>query len=351
MLSSFTKRPAECTIVVGMSGGVDSSVTAALLQRSGFNVVGVTLQLSNSEKKVKSCCSDKDIQDAHDVAIHMGFPHYVLDYVDSFKAGVIDNFVEEYAAGFTPSPCVRCNQRIKFGDLLHFAKKVGADAVATGHYAKHILCDNQIMLARPKDIAKDQTYFMAMVNRDVINMIRFPLGPYLKPEVRQIAADLGLAIANKGDSQDLCFIQNGSYRDILKEIGQKAGRGIIVNSDDEVLGYHDGVHNYTVGQRKGIEISNGPWFVIKIIANENKVVVGRQSELLRDSFEVDQVNLMTDHMPDQVLVQVRARHKPVLGSLIGSTVHLHEPTTSIAPGQISAFYDGDTLLGGARILR
>lgn len=346
--TSFDKDPQDCTVIVGMSGGVDSSVAASLLHRAGFNVVGVTLKLSQSEARISSCCSDKDIQDAYDVASKMGFTHYTLDYAKHFKEHVVDDFMNEYANGYTPNPCVRCNQKVKFGDLLSFARKINADAIATGHYIKQYVRDGNIELHRPKDVSKDQTYFMSMVARENIRFMRFPLGDYTKSEVRQIAADLNLPVANKKDSQDLCFVQNGTYRDMLAKIASKSGRGMVVNADDEVLGYHDGVQNYTVGQRKGIDIPNGPWFVLKLLPQENKIVVGRRNELFRSQFTIDSLNIMAD-FPETMLAQVRSTHNPVACKVENNIVYLDEPTHSIAPGQICAFYDGTRLLGGGRI--
>ena len=335
-------------VLVGMSGGVDSSVAASLLHSQGHNVVGVTLQLSQGEKQVRSCCSEKDIQDAHEVAMQMGFPHYTIDYSENFKAHVVDDFVDEYKSGRTPNPCVRCNQKIKFGDLMQFAKKIGADYVATGHYVRQ--CD-QNGLHRPKDMNKDQTYFLALVQREYLSMMKFPLGNYYKSEIREMAEQMKLPVANKRDSQDLCFIQNGSYRDILRQIAEKTQQGLFVDVEDNIVGYHDGLENYTVGQRKGVTLPNGPWFVIKIIAEENKVVIGRKEDLMRTSFRIDQVNFIAD-METEMLAQIRARHNPIPCRFDpeSSTVHLTEPTIAVSPGQLCAFYAGDKLLGGGRII-
>lgn len=355
MLQCMTKKinimSKKKLVLVGMSGGVDSSVAAALMHREGYEVVGVTLQLSQAEKKIRSCCSEKDIQDAHDVAMQMGFPHYTIDYSDNFKTHVVDDFVAEYTSGRTPNPCVRCNQKIKFGDLLEFAKKIKADYVATGHYVKHVEKD-EVEFHRPKDANKDQTYFMALVQKEYLPMILFPLGGYYKSEIREIAERLELPVAKKRESQDLCFIQNGSYRDILRKIAEKTNKGVFVDASDNILGYHEGFENYTIGQRKGIEVNDGPWFALKIIAPENKVVIGRKEELSRNSFHIDQVNFLTNTLPKQMLAQVRARHIPVLCEFDPQTsiVHLKEPAMSIAPGQICAFYEGDRLLGGGRII-
>jgi len=350
ILNSFDKSPSNITAIVGMSGGVDSSVTAALMHRAGFKVIGVTLQLSQAEKKIRSCCSEKDIQDAASVASHMGFPHYVLDYSKNFKEQVVDDFISEYNSGSTPSPCVRCNQKIKFGDLLDFATKLKADTVITGHYIKHKYSSGKTTFHRPKDMSKDQTYFMSLVRREVMDMVRFPLGIYTKTEVRQIAKDLDLIVATKSDSQDLCFVQSGSYREILQQLSIKTGKGMIVDLNNNILGSHDGIQNYTVGQRKGLNLPNGPWFVLKIIAEENKVIIGKQSDLERTTFIIDKLNLMVDHLPRELLAQVRARANPVPCKIEDNRVILSEPVTSVAPGQICAFYSGDLLVGGAKIL-
>lgn len=339
-------------VIVGMSGGVDSSVTAALMHQAGFKIIGVTLKLGKTEKKIKSCCSDKDVQDAQDVAISMGFTHYTLDYYENFKEHVVDDFINEYSDGYTPSPCVRCNQKIKFGDLMRFAKKLGAKAVATGHYIKHMQNESgDISFCRAEDHNKDQTYFMSMVKKEYMNFIRFPLGTLTKPQVREIAEELNLSVAKKKESQDLCFIQDGSYRDMLKNLALHENKGVICDLKDNILGYHDGIENYTVGQRKGINISNGPWFVLKLIANENKVVIGRESDLEKSSFHIGEINIMSDEWFSQtgVLVKVRSRHNPIACYINNDEVVLSKPTISIAPGQICAFYFGDKLIGGARI--
>ena len=348
----FNKSLDKCSVLAAMSGGVDSSVCAALMHELGINLTGITLQLSSTE--ITSCCSTSDIKDARDVAIEMGFPHNVLNYAQQFKEHVVDDFVSEYISGRTPSPCIRCNQKVKFGDLMDFANKLEVDAIITGHYVKHVFNPRtrEIEFWRPHDKEKDQTYFMALVPKEQMQKVRFPLGMMNKAEVRKIAKEMNLPVAEKRDSQDLCFIQNGSYRKILEEMAKAGERGIIVNSEDEILGYHDGIQNYTVGQRKKIDVPNGPWFVIKIIPNENKVVVGRHDELARDSFTVDSLNITTDDLDVPLLAQVRARHTPVPCKLNVDTGHvaLLEQTNAIAPGQICAFYTGGRLVGGGRIM-
>lgn len=347
--NSFEKSPENYTIVTAMSGGVDSSVCASLIKECGYNTSGVTLKLSKNE--ITSCCSSSDIKDAQDVAVSMNFPHRVLDYSDNFKKHVVDDFIDEYKNGRTPSPCVRCNEKVKFGDLLDFLLKLGVDIIATGHYVMHRYNKGEIEIWRPKDKHKDQTYFLALVPKDKIQRLRFPLGIYTKPEVREIAADLDLVVATKKDSQDLCFVQSGSYRQILEKIAQDMQAGLFVGIDGEILGYHQGIHNYTVGQRKNIQVSNGPWFVLKIIPEENKVVIGRQEDLRSDNFRVDSLNLTVDGTTE-LLAQVRARHSPVRCILHKNTgeVELLEPAYAVAPGQICAFYLGDRLVGGGRIL-
>ena len=347
MLGDLSQSPDNYSIAVGMSGGVDSSVVGALLTKTGFNIRGVTLKLSGSE--ISSCCSSTDAEDANAVAMKIGFPHIVLDYSSNFKQ-VLNDFVDEYINGRTPSPCVRCNQKIKFGDFLDFVSKLGIDFIATGHYVLHKFDMGEVQLWRPADRNKDQTYFMALVTKTQIQRLRFPLGMYNKPQVRQLATEFGLQVATKKDSQDLCFAA-GNYQEVLEKMSIKMNRGVFVDTHGKILGHHDGIHNYTVGQRKKIDITGGPWFVIKIIAQENKVVIGRHHELEQQSFLIDSLNLTTDELINLV-VQVRARHAPVPCILHKSTgeVELLESTYGVAPGQICAFYSGDRLVGGGRIL-
>jgi tRNA-specific 2-thiouridylase len=346
MLGNLTQKPNNYSITVGMSGGVDSSVVGALLSKSGFQIRGVTLKLNSSE--ISSCCSSSDAEDASAVAMKIGFPHVVLDYSSNFKQ-VLDDFVYEYSHGRTPSPCVRCNQKIKFGDLLDFTSKLGIDFIATGHYVLHKFAGDEVQLWRPKDRNKDQTYFMSLVTKDQMQRLRFPLGIYSKVEVRELATSLGLGVANKKDSQDLCFAQ-GNYQEVLAKMSLKMDRGLFIDVHGNILGHHEGIQHYTVGQRKRIDLPNGPWFVLKIIADENKIVIGRYEELQRNSFTVDSLNL-TSEILDNVVVQVRARHTPVPCIIHRSTgeIELLETTYGVAPGQICAFYSGDRLIGGGRI--
>jgi tRNA-specific 2-thiouridylase len=391
-------------IIVGMSGGVDSSVTAALLHHLGFHVIGVTFQL---HAKDKTCCSSiKDVMEAKSIADSIGIQHHAVNYVDRFNRTVMKNFIDEYSTGTTPSPCVRCNQYIKFDELLSFATGIGAQAMATGHYIRHRLVNGQIQFMRADDDNKDQTYFMSMVSRAQMQYIRFPLGCMLKTRVREIAAILGLSVAQKRDSQDLCFIQNGTYRSILSELAQKTQQGLIIDTSGNVLGRHDGIHNYTVGQRKGLSLPNGPWFVLEINAARNEITVGQHADLFKDEFVVHDLNALNDLIhSDNIHVKIRARNQPVECRLVrveedcrsvnmndltehddseqdtatrmGSNgeghakddsrsssaddnavrtasdtlwrVKLDQPTHSITPGQVCAFYHCDALVGGGRI--
>ena len=357
--------PPGSRVLAAMSGGVDSSVAAGLMKIMGFEVIGITLRLNRNE--IRSCCSDQDIQDAKEVAMQMGFTHYILDYADLFSKNVVDNFREEYLSGRTPSPCVRCNQHIKFGHLVHFAKQMEASAIATGHYIRHGVSENRLSLYRCEENEKDQTYFMSMIPKASIEIARFPLGLLKKPQVRAIAEEMGLLVAQKAESQDLCFVRSGRYKDMLKGMASKVNKGLVVDSAGEFLGYHEGVHAYTIGQRKGIEVPNGPWFVLEINAVENKIVIGREHELAKTSFEITEVNLLQEEMPEVVSIKIRAQHRMVKARLhvrqesqesalgedaVGTKmlVETLEPVTAVSPGQICAFYDEDKLLGGGTIL-
>lgn len=351
------KRP----VIVGMSGGVDSSLTAALLHSLGFQVRGVTLQLHS---KSKTCCSSvKDVIEAKETAEQIGIQHHAIHYVDRFNSTVMKDFINNYHNGYTPSPCILCNQYIKFDQLLSFSVYIGAQAMATGHYIKHVINDSGLKFAKAKDHIKDQTYFMSTVRASQVEFMRFPLGIFNKTRVRELSAIAGLRTATKKDSQDLCFVQNGTYRNILNELAKKTNKGIIRDIYGNVHGMHDGIHNYTVGQRKGLDLPSGPWFVIDIIADSNEVVIGRREELLKDVFNIDSLNLLycKDSQTSSQLkyikqVKIRSRNDIIdcevhhCGKEIYS-VHLSKPTHSIAPGQFCAFYDDDILVGGGRIVR
>ena len=282
------KPPAETRVVVAMSGGVDSSVVAAMLARAGYEVVGITLQLYDhgaSTARRGACCAGRDIHDARRVAERMGFPHYVLDYEDRFRESVIDDFTETYLAGATPVPCIRCNQRVKFRDLLETARDLGADCMATGHYVRREMGAGGAELHRGADPARDQSYFLFATTREQLDMLRFPLGGLAsKAETRALAGEFGLPVAEKPDSQDICFVPNGSYSEVIEKLRPGAAQpGEIVDREGNVLGRHRGLLNFTVGQRRGLGISGTrePLFVLRLDAARSQVVVGPRTALRR----------------------------------------------------------------------
>jgi len=359
-------KPASATrIVVAMSGGVDSSVTAALLKRDGFDVIGVTLQLYDqgaAAKKKGACCAGRDIYDARRVAERLAIPHYVLDYEARFRARVIADFAETYARGETPIPCVRCNERVKFSDMLDAARDLGADALATGHYVRRIEGESGPELHRAVDAGRDQSYFLFATTRRQLDFLRFPLGALQKNEVRSLAAEFGLAVADKPDSQDICFVPEGDYARVVARIRPDAARpGEIVDTDGRVLGRHDGVIHFTIGQRKGLGLSGAgePLFVVKIEARTARVVVGPRELLRTKTIELRDVNwLATPADARRCLVKVRSTRPGVPAEITthadGRTiVEIHDGEDAVAPGQACVFYEdgGSRVLGGGWIAR
>src|SRR5215475_5268276 len=289
----FAKAPADTRVVVAMSGGVDSSVVAALLKEQGYDVVGVTLQLYDhgfALQKKGACCAGQDIYDAHRVADRIGIPHYVLDYENRFSDAVMQDFADSYLAGETPIPCVRCNQRVKFRDLLDTARDLGADALATGHYARRVAGPVGPELHRGADPRRDQSYFLFATTPNQLDYLRFPLGDLPKPAVRAAAAELGLAVADKPDSQDICFVPEGRYTTVIDRLRPHGAEpGDIVHLDGRVLGRHEGVTRYTVGQRRGLNIAVGePLFVVRIDADRRQVIVGPREALLTASLRSEE---------------------------------------------------------------
>ena len=356
--------PADHRVVVAMSGGVDSSVTAALLHHLGYDVVGVTLQLYDhgaAIQKKGACCAGQDIYDAKRVAEECGFPHYVLDYESRFREAVIEEFADTYLAGFTPIPCVRCNQTVKFADLLKTARELGAACMATGHYIQRAVGDDGAQLRRAADKGKDQSYFPFATTHEQLDFLRFPLGHLNKDQTRQLAEAFGLIVADKPDSQDICFVPEGRYVDIVEKIRPGASRpGEIVHVDGRVLGRHEGVIRYTVGQRRGLGIAAGdPLYVVRLDAEQAQVVVGPREALAVNRIKLNDVNwLGEDAIADgaPVRVKVRSTRPPVPAALsvdgerVG--VVLAEGEEGVAPGQACVFYspdDEDRVLGGGWI--
>ena len=360
--------PDGARVIVAMSGGVDSSVTAALAKLSGYDVVGVTLQLYDhgvAIQKKGACCAGQDIQDARRVAEAMGFPHYVLDYESRFTDAVMNDFADTYLMGATPIPCVRCNEQVKFKDLLETARDLGGAAMATGHYIRRVEGPDGPELRRAYDAAKDQSYFLFSTTKAQLDYLRFPLGELPKDEVRRIASQLGLVVADKPDSQDICFVPEGKYASVVERLRPGAASpGEIVHVDGTVMGRHPGVIHYTVGQRRGLGVATGdPLYVVRLDADKSQVVVGPREALLIKRIRLKEVTWLGDgdgeiaakgKMP--LAVKVRSTRPPAPAHLLwdeGWAIDLADPEEGVAPGQACVFYSADDahdrVLGGGWI--
>jgi tRNA-uridine 2-sulfurtransferase len=342
-------------IVVAMSGGVDSSVVAALAARSGAETIGVTLQLydhGSAVKRAGACCAGQDIRDARAVADKLGIAHYVFDHESRFRESVIDHFADEYMAGRTPIPCVRCNMGVKFTDLFRLARELGADCLATGHYVRRVAGPRGAELHRAADPARDQSYFLFATTQEQLDYLRFPLGGMPKPQVRAIAQELGLIVAHKPDSQDICFVPDGDYASVVRKIRPDADTGgDIVHLDGRVLGEHKGMIHYTVGQRKGLDIGGQPvpLYVIRLEASSRRVVVGPRQALAVDAARIVDANWLGDVRGREIMAKVRSMAKPVAATMDGEWLRFDNPEYGVAPGQAAVLYDGDQVLGGAWI--
>ena len=348
-------------IAVAMSGGVDSSLTAAILLYRGFEVVGVTMWLEDEEFHEKSCCSSQEIQDAKAVASQLGIVHYVADFRKIFRTEVEDYFVTEYLRGRTPNPCVRCNKKIKFGKLFDFAKYIGADFLATGHYARIVFEDDRYKLKKGVDLKKDQSYVLYNLTAEMLSQIIFPLGEMSKTETRAVAESLKLPVAHKRDSQEICFVPNDDYKDF---ISRRAGEvdalkaGDIVDTSGKILGRHNGVANYTIGQRKGLGIAaECPLYVVRLDVDKRQVIVGKSDKLFSDELTAENVHWI--YPPEKFPVKLQAKIRygfRVADCTVESfgdnlRVKFFEPQRAITAGQSIVFYDGDEVLGGGVIFK
>ena len=360
------KDPKDTKIVVAMSGGVDSSTVAGIMKKQGYKVIGVTLKLYDNTKEVaksKQCCSGQDIMDAKRVANKLDIEHKVLFYQNKFKQGVIDNFVDSYLTGETPIPCVQCNKTVKFNDLLNEAKNLNADALITGHYVKSITKDNETNMYRAIDENRDQSYFLFNTTREQLNFLRFPLGGLLKNETRKIAKNLNLNVADKPDSQDICFVPDGDYVSVIEKYKPDSfKKGNIKNIYGNIIGVHDGIVNFTIGQRKGIKVSaRDPLYVIDINSKKNEIIVGNKNALLKKEIILKDVNFLTekDTFNEEIYVKVRSTGK-LLKSKLNidkdvTKISLLEDEYGISPGQACVFYSkdefGEKVLGGGWIAK
>ncbi len=361
----INKKPSDTTVVVAMSGGVDSSTVAGIMKKEGYKVIGITLKLYDDGKEIaasKQCCSGQDIMDAKRVADKLNIEHKILYYQNKFKQGVINNFVDSYLKGETPIPCVQCNQTVKFRDLFEVSKELKADALITGHYVKSITLNKETNMYRAKDENRDQSYFLFNTTKEQLNYLRFPLGGMLKNETREIAKELNLNVADKPDSQDICFVPNGDYASVIQKFKPESfKKGNIKNLDGKIIGVHDGIINFTIGQRKGIKVSDkDPLYVLEINSDKNEITVGPRENLGKKIISLNKLNLLSDpkEFKEEIFVKVRST-----GKLLDAKVNFKANNTAkvklklsedgISPGQACVFYKKDNfglkVLGGGWI--
>jgi tRNA-uridine 2-sulfurtransferase len=360
------KSPKDTKIVVAMSGGVDSSVVAGMMKEQGYNVVGITLKLyddSVQTKDSRQCCAGRDILDAKRVSENLDIKHEILFYQKKFKTEVVDSFIDSYVSGETPIPCIQCNQTVKFRDLFKYAKNINADALVTGHYVKRVQKNDKANLYRAKDANRDQSYFLFSTSQEQLDYLRFPLGEIEKSETRKIASKLKLNVADKPDSQDICFVPNGDYSSVIKKFRPESFKnGDILDLQGKKLGVHEGIINYTVGQRKGIKVAhNEPLYVINIDANNNTIIVGPKESLIIKKIRLRDINLLGLENDFENIINIKVRST---GSLLKAKITLNgdqggveilDKETGISPGQACVFYSkddhGDKVLGGGWITK